>query len=437
MGMSRLTPDFQRRVLREQLRGARTLTQVQLPVDTADAQVPHGLTAPLVGAETGPLSRLTFVVKDLYDIAGRSTGNGNPEFLAQAAPASATASVITKLLEAGASCTGVAITDEFFYSLSGANHHYGTPHNTHAPGCMPGGSSSGSAAATAAKLCDFGIGSDTGGSVRVPAAFCGLFGLRPSHGRISLDHATAMAPSFDVCGPLARSAGMLAAVGNVLLSKTTAVSAPGALTVLLAEDAMARSTDEVASALSASIDRMVTAGAISKPTGVVAAPAGRDLLEWWAESFRLLQGWEVQQSLLPWIQRHTPELGPGIDERMATAGTVTQEQAVQAQLLREEYAAALNAMIQPGVVMIIPSAPCTAISSRSSAQELEYFRSNTMALTAIAGLAGLPQVSLPVDLIEGKGPIGLSFIGRSGGDEALLELAQELERFCHHKLVNP
>ena len=215
------------------------------------------------------------------------------------------------------------------------------------------------------------------------------------------------------------------------------MSAPGALTVLLAEDAMARSTDEVASALSASIDWMVTAGAINKPTGVVAAPEGRDLLEWWAESFRVIQGWEVQQSLLPWIQCHAPELGPGIDERMATAGTVTQEQAVQAQLLREEYAAALNAMIRPGVVMIIPSAPCTAISSRSSTHELEHFRSNTMALTAIAGLAGLPQVSLPVDLIEGKGPIGLSFIGWSGGDEALLELAQELERFCHPKLVNP
>lgn len=151
------------------------------------ALVPHGLCSPLLGSGSGPLAGKTFVLKDLYDIEGRKTGNGNPAVFERAEPAKRSAAVVTALLDAGAGCTGVAICDEFFYSIAGVNHHYGTPQNTHAPGCIPGGSSSGSAAAVAAGMCDFAVGSDTGGSVRIPASFCGIYGLRPTHGRISLE----------------------------------------------------------------------------------------------------------------------------------------------------------------------------------------------------------------------------------------------------------
>ena len=163
--------------------------------DPAQALVPHTLKEPLTGSASGPLAGLSFMVKDLFAIKGRKIGNGNPNFYEHATPAHDTAPVITSLLEAGASLTGITICDEFFYSVLGSNAHYGQPVNTRAPGHVTGGSSCGSAAAVAASMCDFALGSDTGGSIRVPASFSGLYGLRPTHGRIALDGVTAMAPS--------------------------------------------------------------------------------------------------------------------------------------------------------------------------------------------------------------------------------------------------
>ena len=160
------------------------------------------------GAATGLLAGLTVVVKDMYDIVGSRTGGGSPEWLAEQKPATRNATVVEQILAAGAIITGKTICDEFFYSVTGVNAHYGTPRNLRAPGRLPGGSSSGSAAACGANACDFAIGSDTGGSVRIPASFNGLYGLRPTHGRIDLAGAMAMAPSFDVGGWFANAPGI-------------------------------------------------------------------------------------------------------------------------------------------------------------------------------------------------------------------------------------
>src|SRR5581483_11725490 len=156
--------------------------------------VPHDLKAPLKGKSDGPLAGLTAVVKDMYAVAGERAGGGNPDWLAHAQPAASHAAAIAKILDAGATIVGKAICDEFFYSVAGINAHYGTPANARAPGRIPGGSSSGSAAATAAGVCDFALGSDTGGSVRIPASFCGLYGLRPTYGRIDTTGCMDMAP---------------------------------------------------------------------------------------------------------------------------------------------------------------------------------------------------------------------------------------------------
>ena len=185
--------------------------------DPVHALVPHSLTEPLAGSAAGPLAGLTFMVKDLFAIAGRKVGNGNPKFYEHATPASETAPVIARLLDAGASCTGITICDEFFYSVLGANAHYGQPVNPRAPGHVTGGSSCGSAAAVASAMCDFALGSDTGGSIRVPASFTGLYGLRPSFGRIAAQGATPMAPSYDTIGFLAREAELFRTIGGVLL----------------------------------------------------------------------------------------------------------------------------------------------------------------------------------------------------------------------------
>ena len=155
--------------------------------------VPHNIKAPIREATSGPLAGLTAVIKDMYDIAGERTGGGNPEWLAAQKPAARHADAVAKILAAGATITGKTICDEFFYSVSGANAHYGTPPNVRAPGRIPGGSSSGSAAACGGNACDFALGSDTGGSVRIPASFNGVYGLRPTHDRVDLAGAMANA----------------------------------------------------------------------------------------------------------------------------------------------------------------------------------------------------------------------------------------------------
>ena len=183
----------------------------------SSAFVPHDLARTLRGNGAGPLAGLTAAVKDMYDIAGARTGGGSPEWLATHEPAKTHAAAVARLLAAGADIIGKTVCDEFFFSLSGANAHYGTPVNVRAAGRLPGGSSSGSAAAVAAGACDIALGSDTGGSMRVPASFCGIYGIRPTHGRVDMAGAMAMAPTFDVAGWFASAPGTFRKVGAVLL----------------------------------------------------------------------------------------------------------------------------------------------------------------------------------------------------------------------------
>ena len=175
--------------------------------------------AALRGASEGPLAGLTFAAKDVFDIAGSRTGFGNPAWLESHPPATSTAPAVQLLLDAGADMVGKTVTDEITYSLSGQNAHYGTPLNSAAPGRIPGGSSSGSASAVAGGLVDFALGTDCGGSVRLPASYCGILGIRPSHGRISLEGVAPFTWSFDVAGWFARDADVFAKVGDVLLDE--------------------------------------------------------------------------------------------------------------------------------------------------------------------------------------------------------------------------
>ena len=159
--------------------------------------VPHDLREPLPGSDNGPLAGLTVAVKDCYDIAGERTGIGSPDWLAEQPRAAVSAAAVRSVLDAGATVVGKTICDEFMYSITGANAHYGTPLNPRAPDRLPGGSSSGSASAVAGGACDLALGTDTGGSIRVPASASGLYGLRTTHGRVDMAGVQAMAPSFD------------------------------------------------------------------------------------------------------------------------------------------------------------------------------------------------------------------------------------------------
>src|SRR5215218_2348723 len=169
------------------------------------------------GAADGPLAGLDFAAKDLFDVAGHPTTYGNPDWARTHPPAAGTAPCVSALLGAGARLRGKTKTVELAYGLTGENVWHGTPINPAAPDRFPGGSSCGSAAAVAAGLVDFAMGSDTGGSVRIPASYCGVFGIRPSWGAVSLAGACGLGPSFDTAGWFAARAGVLARVGDVLL----------------------------------------------------------------------------------------------------------------------------------------------------------------------------------------------------------------------------
>lgn len=388
--------------------------------DRVGALVPHTLTEPMAGAPAGPLAGRTFMVKDLFAIEGRKTGNGNPDWYEDAEPAKATAMAITRLLGAGATLTGITVCDEFFYSVLGTNVHYGSPHNVKAPRHVTGGSSCGSAAAVAAGMCDFALGSDTGGSIRVPASFCGLYGLRPTHGRIDLAGVTLMAPSYDTVGVLAAAPDLFREVCNTLLGGG---GAPAPVrNLLIAQDIFARSEASIDERLWQLLDVIAPHFAATERIDV----ADEEETLSWRNAFRVIQGFEIQSTLMPFALAHADGLGPAIRERFEIASRVTPDEAKSARAVRAEATKRLSDLLQPGTVLALPTTPTLAperdIPDGASFAE---FRAQTLASTCLAGHAGLPQLSVPAGFAAGC-PTGLSFIGWKGGDEALLDLAVKL-----------
>ncbi len=384
--------------------------------------VPQDIAAPIAGNGDGPLAGLNAAVKDMYDIAGFKTGAGNPTWLAAHAPAKSNAAAVGKILAAGATIIGKTICDELFFSVTGINAHYGAPPNLRAPGRIPGGSSSGSAAATGAGACDFALGSDTGGSVRVPAALCGVYGLRPTHGRVDLSGAVLMAPSFDTCGWFAPSPGVLRRVGGVLLDGTRVEAPVGAMIVVT--EAFAEVDPAIATAMKSFLAR--AAHVLPRQQEKSVAPDGLDP---WREAFRIIQAREAWESYSDFVRTQKPQLGSGIKERVAFASTVTVEQADAERRVMAAARTHLRALVPPGTVMALPTTPTIAPKLNLDEAGLDLFRTRVLRLTCMAGLAGLPQINIPAGTVAGC-PAGMSFIGWPGGDEALLDLACRLSRYC-------
>jgi amidase len=383
--------------------------------------VAHDLPGPLRGAvHGGRLAGLTVAVKDCYDIAGHRTGIGSPEWLADHAPAEVTADAVRRVLEAGATVVGKTVCDEFMYSVTGANAHYGIPLNPRAVDRLPGGSSSGSASAVAGGACDLGLGTDTGGSIRIPAALCGLYGLRTSHGRVGMTGIQPMAPSFDSAGWLAAGPGVLRAAGAVLLGGH---ASPATIDrVLVATDALEVADADCGAAFEDFLARAAADLPATQPERL--APEG---LEAWSDCFRTIQAFETWQTFGPWITERHPQLGPGIDERMAYAATVDTGTADAARARRDVVGARLRDLLRPGTVVLLPTAPCPAPLLSASADAVQHFRSRSLLLTCAAGLGGLPQLSLPIGRVD-CAPVALSVLGWKGSDEALLDLACALAR---------
>jgi amidase len=366
----------------------------------------------LDGSPSGPLHGLSFAVKDVFDIAGQRTGNGNPMWLETHEPAARTASSVERLLAAGAHMAGKTHTDEMAYSLNGENLHYGTPVNPNAPGRIPGGSSSGSAVAVAGGLVDFALGTDCGGSVRLPASFCGIYGIRTTHGLVPVDGIVDLAKSFDTVGWFARDPKMMRRVGEVLLPRASDF-APKRL--LIAQDAFAFAGPEVGAALAGAVAKLKVAFSQHHDVQVY----GGDTVTW-PRIFRMLQGDEIRRRHSAWIDKHNPHFGPGIAERFQWTRTIDAAEVERMKPKREEVAYHMAELLGDDAVLCLPTAPGIAPKLATPAEELENFRARAFALLCVAGLASLPQISLPLGMMENF-PLGLSLIAPRGADRGLLD----------------
>jgi amidase len=391
-------------------------TATPIPDDPLGAFCRH-THASMRGAGTGPLAGLTFGAKDIFDIARHRTGFGSPDWLRSHEAAAATAPAVQRLLDAGADMPGRTQTDELTYSLNGENPHYGTPLNVNAPGRIPGGSSSGSAAAVAGRLVDFALGSDTGGSVRAPASFCGVYGMRPTHGRVSLAGACPLAASFDTAGWFTRDAALLERVGRVLLRDESVIE-PTRL--IIATDAWALADDAAQAALEDAMHRVASIAGAPEPVTV-----SEEGLVRWCDVFRVLQGAEIWAQHGEWVTRVQPQLGPGVKQRMEWASTIRAEEAAAARGAREAIARRMDSLLGEHTVMVLPTVPDIAPLRESPPASTEDFRGRALSLLCIAGLARLPQVSLPLGTLNGC-PLGLSLIGPRGADAMLLGIATRL-----------
>ena len=368
------------------------------------------------GVGHGPLRELTFGLKDIFDVSGHRTGFGSPDWFATHSEASTTATVARMLLEAGATLAGRTHTEEMAFSLTGENAHYGTPLNPAAPHRVPGGSSSGSAAAVAGRLVDFAIGSDTGGSVRAPASFCGIYGIRPTHGRISLDGACPLAPIVDTVGWFAREAALLAQIGDVLLGGTPA--RPGRL--LLATDAFDLSLPGAADALAPAVARVTALLGDAEPVNV-----SNDGLPAWFDVFRVLQYADIWTTHRAWVTRERPTFGPQVGPRFEAVAQVQPHEVAVMRERRTEITARLDGLLAENAVLLLPTVPDIAPLLKLPPAETVAFRERALALLCIAGLGGLPQVTLPFGTLNGC-PIGVSLIAARGNDEMLLDIAVRL-----------
>ncbi len=386
--------------------------------DTLNAFVP-GPRCHVAGAATGLLAGLTFAVKDLIDVAGVPTGGGNPDWERTHPVPSRHAWIVERLLRSGASVIGKTATDEVSLGILGENAFTGTPLNPAVPDRVPGGSSSGSASAVAASVCDFALGTDTGGSVRVPASFCGLFGIRPTHGSVDFSGVLVQAPGSDTIGWFARDGDTFARVSEAVFGAPPPTSLPKRL--IVATDTFAFADAEVATALEPMVERL--ASLIGERRDRILAPQG---LSVWQSAQRCLQSSEAWQTFQPWIDAYNPRFAFNVARGLTLGSMITDNERTRAALMREEARGRLRALLPPGTILCLPTTPFPALKRGLTISDLAFPRERISVLTCLGGLTGSPQVNLPGALVGGA-PVGLSIVGARGSD---LELAAVARAFA-------
>jgi amidase len=370
------------------------------------------------GKPGGPLAGLNFAAKDLFDVAGHVTGGGNPDWPRGRPLPIRHAWAVQRLLDAGATLIGKTVTDEVSLGILGENPFDGTPRNPRAPGRVPGGSSSGSAVAVAAGLCDTALGTDTGGSVRVPASFCGLYGIRPTHGRIDVTGMMSQAPTSDTTGWFARDADTFARVAAAMLGEAIPTELPTRL--IIATDAFAIADAPAAAALQPLVDRL--GRLIGDVVEETMAPPG---LVAWANAQRTLQPAEAWQTFKDWIDAVNPRFQFSVARNLTLAATIGATERTRAAAVRDAARARMRKLLSPGTILCQPTTPFPAPLCGQSVSTLEPLRERITRLCCHGGLTGVPQVAIPGSAVDGL-PIGLSIIGGPGTDATLVAVAQAL-----------
>src|SRR6516164_11103193 len=392
-------------------------SEALMPDDDVNAFVP-GPRVHIEGRPGGLLSGLTFAAKDLFDVAGYPTGGGNPDWARSNPVPARHAWAVQKLLDAGATLIGKTITDEVSLGIVGENAFYGTPVNPRAAGRVPGGSSSGSAAAVAAGICDTALGTDTGGSVRVPASFCGLYGIRPTHGRLPVSGMMAQAPSSDTTGWFARDAVAFGKVSSVMLDETIPSALPRKL--IIAADAFGFADSEVAAALQPIVERL--RGMIGETREEIMAPAG---LVKWARAQRTLQPSEAWVTFKDWIERDNPRFAFSVARNLLLGSMIPQSERDWAELVRREARGRMHHLLPPRTILCLPTTPFPAPKRGEPLSVAGPQRDRLLCLCCHGGLTGVPQVSIPGAEVGGL-PVGLSVVGGRGTDATLVAVAAAL-----------
>ncbi|KAI6684860.1 hypothetical protein NL676_030773 [Syzygium grande] len=392
-----------------------------------------------------PLAGLTFAVKDIFDVEGHVTGFGNPDWARTHEPASSTAPAVLNVLKAGATCVGKTVLDEMAYSLFGENKHYGTPRNPCAPDRVPGGSSSGSAVAVGAKLVDFSLGSDTGGSVRAPASFCGILGFRPSHNAVSTVGVIPLAQSLDTVGWFAREPSILKQVGRVLLELPDA-DPKRPSQIIVPRDCFQLSnipSERLTQALVRSVEKLFGGGIIKH---TVLGDYVRDnvpalssflreinedevdiipSLEALFSARQLLLRYEFKNNHEEWVSAVNPDLGPGISENVRDAIQTTEANVDVYWSVKKELHAALTSLLGDFGILAIPTVPGPPPKLQTDVSSLKVYGAKAFRLLSIASVSGFCQVSIPMGLHDNL-PISISLLAKHGADGFLLDLVETL-----------
>ena len=377
-----------------------------------------GMRFRIEGRAGGPLDGLTFAAKDLFDVAGYPTGGSNPDWVRTHPVPSRHGWAVQTLLDAGAALIGKTITDELSFGILGENPHEGTPTNPRAPGCVPGGSSAGSAVAVAAGLCDTALGTDTGGSVRVPSSFCGLYGIRPTHGRIDVTGMLPQAPSSDTTGWFARDPETFARVSAVMLGEAIPAALPKQL--VISRDAFAFAMPETQVALQPLVERLgVLIGEVREEA---MAPGG---LVAWARAQRTLQPYEAWLTFRDWIDATNPRFQFSVARNLALAPSIPESERAWAALVRQEARGRMRHLLPEGTILCLPTTPFPAPAREQKLSARDAIGAQLTCLCAHGGLTGVPQVNIPGSAVDGL-PVGLSIVARPGSDASLIAVARAL-----------